>query len=106
MIVVVMFYDEVNMVVCQVVYLFFNVLIKVVCICVQFYLQGWWCNLFFCENMLIDVIIFFEIEVGEMVLCCLVLLGVVEMVCFVDDNVVVVGIMCEEDCLVVDMLLY
>ena len=52
--------------------------------------------------MPIDVVISPEIEVGEMVLRRLALPGAVETVRFADDNVVVVGIMCAEDCPVVD----
>ncbi|EEE47681.2 Trk system potassium transporter TrkA [Roseibium alexandrii] len=106
MIVAVTLYDEVNMVACQVAHSLFNVPTKVARIRAQSYLQGRWRNLFSRENMPIDVIISPEIEVGEMVLRRLALPGAVETVRFADDNVVVVGIMCEDDCPVVDTPLH
>lgn len=102
MIIAVTLYDEVNMVACQVAHSLFNVPTKVARIRAQSYLQGRWRNLFSRENMPIDVIISPEIEVGEMVLRRLSLPGAVETVRFADDEIVVVGIMCEEDCPVVD----
>ncbi|MEC9469419.1 MAG: Trk system potassium transporter TrkA, partial [Pseudomonadota bacterium] len=102
MIVAVTLYDEVNMVACQVAHSLFNVPTKVARIRAQSYLQGRWRNLFSRDHMPIDVIISPEIEVGEMVLRRLALPGAVETVRFADDQVVVVGIMCEEDCPVVD----
>lgn len=102
MIIAVTLYDEVNMVACQVAHSLFNVPTKVARIRAQSYLQGRWRNLFSRENMPIDVIISPEIEVGEMVLRRLSLPGAVETIRFADDEIVVVGIMCEEDCPVVD----
>ncbi|MTI45864.1 trk system potassium uptake protein TrkA [Roseibium hamelinense] len=102
MIVAVTLYDEVNMVACQVAHSLFNVPTKVARIRAQSYLTGQYRNLFSRENLPIDVIISPEIEVGEMVLRRLSLPGAVETVRFADDQVVVVGIMCEEDCPVVD----
>jgi trk system potassium uptake protein TrkA len=102
MIIAVTLYDEVNMVACQVAHSLFNVPTKVARIRAQSYLQGHWRNLFSRDNMPIDVIISPELEVGEMVLRRLSLPGAVETVRFADDQVVVVGIMCEEDCPVID----
>jgi len=102
MIIAVTLYDEVNMVACQVAHSLFNVPTKVARIRSQSYLQGRWQNLFSRDHMPIDVVISPEIEVGEMVLRRLALPGAVETVRFADDQVVVVGIMCEEDCPVVD----
>lgn len=102
MIIAVTLYDEVNMVACQIAHSLFNVPTKVARIRAQSYLQGRWQSLFSRENMPIDVIISPEIEVGEMVLRRLALPGAVETVRFADDHVVTVGIMCEEDCPVVD----
>ncbi|PTW60250.1 trk system potassium uptake protein TrkA [Breoghania corrubedonensis] len=95
-------YDEVNMVACQVAHSLFNVPTKVARIRAQSYLQTHWQDLFSRDNMPIDVIISPEIEVGEMVLRRMALPGAVETIRFADDNVVVVGILCEEDCPVVD----
>ncbi len=102
MIVAVTLYDEVNMVACQVAHSLFNVPTKVARVRAQSYLQGRWRNLFSRDNMPIDVIISPEIEVGEMVLRRLALPGAVETVRFADDNVVVVGIQCDENCPVID----
>ncbi|MTH98240.1 Trk system potassium transporter TrkA [Roseibium sp. RKSG952] len=102
MIVAVTLYDEVNMVACQVAHSLFNVPTKVARVRAQSYLTGQYRSLFSRENMPIDVIISPEIEVGEMVLRRLSLPGAVETVRFAEDQVVVVGIMCEEDCPVVD----
>lgn len=102
MIIAVTLYDEVNMVACQVAHSLFNVPTKVARIRSQSYLQGRWQSLFSRDHMPIDVVISPEIEVGEMVLRRLALPGAVETVRFADDQVVAVGIMCEEDCPVVD----
>ncbi|WP_417683810.1 Trk system potassium transporter TrkA [Roseibium sp.] len=102
MIIAVTLYDEVNMVACQVAHSLFNVPTKVARIRAQSYLQPHWQSLFSRENMPIDVIISPEIEVGEMVLRRLALPGAVETVRFADDEIVTVGIVCEEDCPVVD----
>src|SRR5690606_24107105 len=75
---------------------------KVARIRAQSYLNPQWSDLFSRDNMPIDVIISPEIEVGEMVLRRLALPGAVETVRFADENVVVVGIMCGEDCPVVN----
>lgn len=102
MIVAVTLYDEVNMVACQVAHSLFSVPTKVARIRAQSYLRSHWRSLFSRENMPIDVIISPEIEVGEMVLRRLALPGAVETVRFADEQVVTVGIMCEEDCPVID----
>ncbi|NRG18769.1 Trk system potassium transporter TrkA [Rhizobiales bacterium] len=102
MLIAVTLYDEVNMVACQVAHSLFNVPTKIARVRAQSYLEGQWSDLFSRENMPIDVIISPEIEVGEMVLRRLALPGAVETVRFADDNVVVVGIMCNEDCPVVN----
>ncbi|MFN4169349.1 MAG: Trk system potassium transporter TrkA [Pannonibacter phragmitetus] len=102
MIIAVTLYDEVNMVACQVAHSLFNVPTKVARVRAQSYLQGRWSNLFARENLPIDVIISPEIEVGDMVLRRLSLPGAVETMRFADDQVVVIGVNCEEDCPVVD----
>ncbi|WP_439527458.1 Trk system potassium transporter TrkA [Pannonibacter sp.] len=102
MIIAVTLYDEVNMVACQVAHSLFNVPTKVARVRAQSYLQGRWSNLFAREHLPIDVIISPEIEVGDMVLRRLALPGAAETVRFADDQVVMVGIVCQEDCPVVD----
>jgi trk system potassium uptake protein TrkA len=102
MLIAVTLYDEVNMVACQVAHSLFNVPTKVARVRAQSYLRSHWSDLFSRDHMPIDVIISPEIEVGEMVLRRLALPGAVETVRFADDNVVVVGVMCREDCPVVN----
>lgn len=102
MLIAVTLYDEVNMTACQVAHSLFKVPTKVARIRAQNYLNPQWSDLFSRDNMPIDVIISPEIEVGEMVLRRLALPGAVETVRFADENVVVVGIMCGEDCPVVN----
>jgi trk system potassium uptake protein TrkA len=80
----------------------FNVPTKVARVRAQSYLKPHWSDLFSRDHMPIDVIISPEIEVGEMVLRRLALPGAVETVRFADDQVVVVGVMCREDCPVVN----
>ena len=102
MIIAVTLHDEVNMVACQVAHSLFNVPTKVARIRSQSYLAPHWQNLFSTSHLPIDVIISPEIEVGNMVLRRLALPGAVDIVRFADGEVVVVGIVCEEDCPIVD----
>ena len=102
MIIAVTLYDEVNMVACQVAHSLFSIPTKIARVRAQSYLQPRWKNLFSRDNMPIDVIISPEIEVGETVLRRLAFPGAFETVSFVDGNVSVVGVVCEEDCPVID----
>lgn len=94
--------DEVNMVAAQVGHTLFQVPTKIARVRAQSYLSPVYRDLFAREHMPIDVIISPEIEVGEMVLRRLALPGAVETVRFADEKIVVVGILCAEDCPVVD----
>jgi trk system potassium uptake protein len=102
MIIAVTLYDEVNMVACQVAHSLFNVPTKIARIRAQTYLAPHWQDLFSADHMPIDVIISPELEVGEMVMRRLALPGSTDTVSFADDKIVVVGIICEEDCPIVD----
>nr|WP_306266747.1 Trk system potassium transporter TrkA [Pararhizobium sp. IMCC3301] len=102
MIIAVTLYDEVNMVACQVAHSLFNVPTKVARIRAQSYLQSHYSDLFSRDHMPIDVIISPEIEVGEMVLRRLALPGAFDTVEFANGEVTTVGIICEEDCPVID----
>jgi len=102
MIIAVTLYDEVNMVACQVAHSLFNVPTKVARIRAQSYLEPRYKSLFSREHMAIDVVISPEIEVGDMVIRRLQLPGAVDIVRFADDEVIVVGLYCGEDCPVVD----
>ncbi len=94
--------DEVNMVAAQVAHTLFQVPTKIARVRAQSYLSPVYRHFFARNQMPIDVVISPEIEVGEMVMRRLALPGAVETVRFADDNVVVVGIMCGDDCPVVD----
>ncbi len=102
MIIAVTLYDEVNMVACQVAHSIFNVPTKIARVRAQSYLQPHWSDLFSRQHMPIDVIISPEIEVGQMVLRRLASPGAVETIRFADDQVIVLGILCQSDCPVVD----
>jgi len=94
--------DEVNMIACQVAHTLFNVPTKIARVRAQSYLQPHTRDLFARDQLPIDVVISPEIEVGEMVMRRLALPGAVETVRFADDKVIVVGILCSDDCPVID----
>ena len=102
MIIAVTLYDEVNMIACQVAHSLFQVPTKVARVRAQSYLAPHWSDLFSRDHMPIDVIISPEVEVGEMVLRRLSFPGAVEAIPFIDDEVVLLGVMCEEDCPVIE----
>ncbi len=102
MIIAVTLHDEVNMVACQVAHALFNVPTKVARIRAQTYLAPEWRDLLSRDHLPIDVVISPEIEVGEMVLRRLSLPGAIDTVTFADGAVVVVGVLCGDDCPVVD----
>jgi trk system potassium uptake protein TrkA len=102
MIIAVTLYDEVNMVACQVAHSLFSVPTKVARVRAQSYLQPHWSNLYSSDHLPIDVIISPEVEVGEMVLRRLALPGAVDTVRFANDEVVVIGVLCDENCPIVD----
>lgn len=102
MIIAVTLHDEVNMVACQVAHSVFNIPTKIARVRAQSYLEPHWRHLFSRDHMPIDVIISPELEVGDMVLRRLGLPGAFETVSFGDGAVTVAGVVCEEDCPVVD----
>ncbi len=102
MIIAVTFADEVNMMACQIAHSLFDVPTKIARVRAQAYLEPRWRNLFSREHMPIDVVISPEVAVGEMVLRRLALPGAFEAVYFAEDSVIAMGIMCDEDCPVVD----
>lgn len=86
MLVVVISLDEINMVVCQVVYLFFNILNCIVCICFLDYV----CDVdkfFYFEVVLIDYLIVLEQLVIDNIYCLIEYLGVLQVVNFVEGKV-------------------
>jgi len=102
MIIAVTLIDEVNMIACQVAHSLFDIPTKVARVRAQSYLQPEWQDLFSRENMPIDVIISPEIAVGDMVMRRLGAPGAFETIHFADDLVTVAGILCGEDCPVID----
>ncbi len=102
MIIAVTRFDEVNMVACQVAHSLFNVPTRIARIRAQNYLQEHWRDMFSRDNMPIDVIISPEVEVGEMVMRRLSLPGAFDVMSFADGEISVVGVVCGEDCPVVD----
>lgn len=102
MIIAVTYSDEVNMVACQIAHSLFGVPTKIARIRAQSYLEPHWSDLFSRDNMPIDVIISPEIEVGEMVLRRLHMPGAFEVLSFAEGHILVLGILCQDDCPVVD----
>ncbi|MGQ7791590.1 Trk system potassium transporter TrkA [Faunimonas sp. B44] len=102
MIIAVTLFDEVNMIACQVAHSLFAVPTKIARVRAQSYLKKHWSNLFSRDHMPIDVIISPELEVGEMVLRRLAQPGAVETISFAEDKVAVLGILCGDDCPVID----
>lgn len=94
--------DETNMVACLVGHSMFNVPTKVARIRAQNYLAPEWRDFISRDHMPIDVVISPEIEVGEMVLRRLSLPGAIDTVSFADGVVVAVGVVCAEDCPVIE----
>jgi len=90
--------DEVNMVACQVAHSIFEVPTKIARIREQGYLSPLWANLFFRDNMPIDVIISPEIEVARAVTRRLQVPGAFEMIPLVEDKVKLIGVRCDDDC--------
>ena len=102
MLIAVTLYDEVNMVACQVAQSLFDIPTKIARVRAQEYLDPAWQSFFSNQNMPVDVTISPEIEVGEMVMRRLRQPGAFETVSFADDQAVLVGISCDEDCPIVD----
>ncbi|PSJ64359.1 Trk system potassium transporter TrkA [Kumtagia ephedrae] len=102
MIIAVTFYDEVNIVACEVAHALFNVPMKIARLRAQAYLQPHYQDLFSREHLPIDVIISPEVEVGEMVLRRIALPGAMDVMRFADDKIAAVAIECLEDCPVIN----
>ncbi|KEC54378.1 Trk system potassium transporter TrkA [Bartonella rochalimae] len=102
MLIAVTLFDEVNMVACQVAHSLFNIPTKIARIRSQSYLEPRYKNLFARENIPIDVVISPEVEVGEMVLRRITLLGAIDVLYFCNDSVVALALECMEDCPVIN----
>ncbi len=102
MIIAVTFYDEVNIVACEMAHALFNVPTKIARIRDQSYLQPHYQDVFSREHLPIDVIISPEVEVGEMVLRRIALPGAQDVMRFADDRIAAIAIECLEDCPVIN----
>lgn len=102
MLIAVTLHDEVNLLACQVAHTLFKVPTTIARVRAQGYLAPRWNALFTREHLPVDVVISPELEVGEMVLRRLSMPGAADTVSFADDRVVVMGILCSEDCPVLD----
>ncbi len=94
--------DEVNMVACQVAHSLFSVPTKIARIRAQAYLDPIWADLFSRDNMPIDVIISPEIEVARAIGRRLQVPGAFDMIPMADGLVRVIGVICGEDCPIVN----
>ena len=102
MLIAVTFYDEVNMIACQVAHSIFQVPTKIARIRSQSYLQPGFQYLFSQEHLPIDVIISPEYEVGKAVLRRLAVPGAFDILNFADGKVSVVGVSLEDNCPIVN----
>ncbi len=90
--------DEVNMVACQVAHSLFNVPKKIARVREQSYLDPAWSNLFSRAHMPIDVIISPEKEVAKGIYQRLMIPGTSNVVSLADDQIKLVGVICDETC--------
>jgi trk system potassium uptake protein TrkA len=102
MLIAVTFYDEVNMVACQVAHSLFDLPMRVARVRSQSYLDTAWSTLFTREHMPIDVIISPEREVARSVLRRLEVPGAFETLDFAGGAVQVVGTRINENCPVIN----
>jgi trk system potassium uptake protein len=94
--------DEVNMIACQVAHSLFNVTTKIARVRAQDYLKPIWSDLFSRDHMPIDVIISPEIEVARAISQRLQVPGAFNMIPLVGGKVRLVGVLCEENCPIVN----
>ena len=94
--------DEVNMVACQVAHSLFSVPTKLARVRNQAYLDPIWADLYSRENMPIDVIISPEIEVARAIVRRIQVPGAFDMIPLAGGLVRVIGVICTEDCPIVN----
>lgn len=97
--------DEVNMVACQVGHSLFNIPKKIARVREQSYLDPAWSNLFGRAHMPIDVIISPEIEVARAIGQRLHIPGTTNVVSLAGGNVHLAGVVCKENCPLVNTAL-
>jgi trk system potassium uptake protein TrkA len=94
--------DEVNMVACQIAHALFNVPKKIARIREQSYLNPAWANLFTRAHLPIDVIISPEKEIARAIYDRLRVPGTTNVIALADGRVHLVGVMCDDDCPVIN----
>ncbi len=94
--------DEVNMVACQIGHSLFGIPKKIARIRQQTYLQPEWANLFSRSHMPIDVIISPEVIIANDIYQRLSVPGTTYVKNMVDGRIKLVGVVCEEDCPVIN----
>ena len=94
--------DEVNMVACQIGHSLFGVPKKIARIREQAYLDPAWANLFSRAHMPIDVIISPEVVVANDIYQRLSVPGTTYVITLAEEKVHIVGVICKEDCPVVN----
>src|SRR3546814_3997741 len=87
---------------CQVAQSLFSVPTKIARVRNQAHLDPFWADLFSRENMPIDVIISPEIEVARAIGRRLQVPGAFDMIPFADGLVRVIGVICREDCPIIN----
>jgi len=102
MIIAVTAQDEVNMVACQVAHSLFNVPKKIARIRDQVFRDPAWANLFSRAHMPIDVIISPEVEVAKAFDTRLSVPGTTSVIPLSDGKLYLCGVLCKEDCPVVN----
>ncbi len=102
MIVAVTYSDEVNMVACQIGHSLFGIPKKIARIREQAYLQPEWANLFSRAHMPIDVIISPEVVIAKDIYQRLAVPGTTYVTVLADGLAHVIGVICEENCPVIN----
>lgn len=102
MLIAVTFFDEVNMVACQVGHSIFNVPLKIARVRAGSYLEREWADLFSRDHMPIDEIISPELEVAKSIMRRLAVPGAFVTYDFEDRKVQLVGTHLDDDCPVLD----
>lgn len=102
MLIAVTYYDEVNMVACQIAHSLFDVPTKVARVRAQSYLEAQYNDLYSRKNMPIDIIISPEIEIGKAILRRLSTPGAFNVVPFADGLVQFLGVRIGPDCPIID----
>ena len=94
--------DETNMISCQIAHSLFGVPKKIARIRDQSFLDPAWSNLFSRSHMPIDVIISPETLIAEDILRRISVPGTTSVISMVDERLYLIGVICAEDCPVIN----